>query len=56
LGGLSLRLGGGNAPIENEPNYGLTRMALKLGSYFSGFTFPVAVAVLSVFEMVAGFG
>ena len=31
-------------------------MALKLGPCFSGFAFPIAVAVLSVFEFVARLG
>jgi hypothetical protein len=38
---------------KQNRNYGLTRMALKLGAYFSGFAFPIAVAVLRIFELVS---
>lgn len=41
---------------KNEPNYGLTRMALKLGPCFSRFTFPIAIAVLRLFELMARLG
>ena len=42
--------------VNAQDNEGLTRMALKLGPCFSGFVFPIAVAMLRVFELVAGFG
>ncbi len=32
---------------------GQPRMALKLGHYLSGFVFPIAIAVLRVFEFVS---
>ena len=41
---------------DKRKKRGQTRMALKLGPCFFGFVFPIAVAVLSVFEIVARLG